>query len=145
MNKVFFEGGDPNYNGGKPVNQAPGHEEIELALCKLYRVTNDTLYLNMAKKFLEIRGVTYRPEGEGVMAPTYAQQHAPVKEQTEAVGHAVRAAYLYTAMAQVDALTGLNDYTRALNSIWTNLVTTRMLITGGLGAIEGMEGFRGSL
>ena len=48
MNKVFFEGGDPNYNGGKPVNQAPGHEEIELALCKLYRVTNDTLYLNMA-------------------------------------------------------------------------------------------------
>ena len=84
MNKVFFEGGDPNYNGGKPINQAPGHEEIELALCKLYRVTNDPLYLDMAKKFLEIRGVTYRPEGEGVMAPTYAQQHAPVKEQTEA-------------------------------------------------------------
>ena len=95
----------------------------------------------MAKKFLEIRGVTYRPEGEGVMAPTYAQQHAPVKEQTEAVGHAVRAAYLYTAMAQVDAVTGLNDYTKALNSIWTNLVTTRMHITGGLGAVEGMEGF----
>lgn len=85
--------------------------------------------------------MTYRPEGEGVMAPTYAQQHAPVKEQTEAVGHAVRAAYLYTAMAQVDALTGLNDYTKALNSIWTNLVTTRMHITGGLGAVEGMEGF----
>jgi len=104
-------------------------------------VTNDPLYLDMAKKFLEIRGVTYRPEGEGVMAPTYAQQHAPVKEQTEAVGHAVRAAYLYTAMAQVDALTGLNDYTKALNSIWTNLVTTRMHITGGLGAVEGMEGF----
>lgn len=141
VNKVFFEGGDPNYNGGKPINQAPGHEEIELALCKLYRVTNDPLYLDMAKKFLEIRGVTYRPEGEGVMAPTYAQQHAPVKEQTEAVGHAVRAAYLYTAMAQVDALTGLNDYTKALNSIWTNLVTTRMHITGGLGAVEGMEGF----
>lgn len=141
VNKVFFEGGDPNYNNGKPVNQAPGHEEIELALCKLYRVTNDPLYLDMAKKFLEIRGVTYRPEGEGVMAATYAQQHAPVSQQTEAVGHAVRAAYLYTAMAQVDALTGLHDYDKALQAIWNNLVTTRMHITGGLGAVEGMEGF----
>lgn len=141
INKVIFEGGDPKYNDGKPIMQAPGHEEIELALCKLYRVTNDPLYLDMAKKFLEIRGVTYCPEGEGVMAPTYAQQHAPVKEQTEAVGHAVRAAYLYTAMAQVDALTGLNEYSDALNKIWTNLVTTRMHITGGLGAVAGMEGF----
>ena len=141
VNKVFFEGGDPNYNNGKPVNQAPGHEEIELALCKLYRVTNDPLYLDMAKKFLEIRGVTYRPEGEGVMAATYAQQHAPVSQQTEAVGHAVRASYLYTAMAQVDALTGLHDYDKALQAIWNNLVTTRMHITGGLGAVEGMEGF----
>lgn len=141
VNKVFFEGGDPHYNNGKPINQAPGHEEIELALCKLYRVTNDPLYLDMAKKFLEIRGVTYRPEGEGVMAATYAQQHAPVSQQTEAVGHAVRAAYLYTAMAQVDALTGRHDYDRALQAIWNNLVTTRMHITGGLGAVEGMEGF----
>lgn len=141
VNKVIFEGGDPKYNDGKPIMQAPGHEEIELALCKLYRVTHDKLYLDMAKKFLDIRGITYRPEGEGVMAPTYAQQHAPVKEQTEAVGHAVRAAYLYTAMAQVDALTGLNDYEAALNSIWGDLVTTRMHITGGLGAVAGMEGF----
>lgn len=140
VNRVFFEG-DPNYNEGKPVMQAPGHEEIELALCKLYRVTGDRLYLDMAKKFLDIRGVTYRPEGEGVMAPTYAQQHKPVAEQTEAVGHAVRAAYLYTAMAQVDALTGRHDYDRALNAIWNNLVSTRMHITGGLGAVEGMEGF----
>ena len=141
VNKVIFEGGDPKYNDGKPIMQAPGHEEIELALCKLYRVTNDKLYLDMAKKFLDIRGVTYRPDGESYNSPTYAQQHAPVKEQTEAVGHAVRAAYLYTAMAQVDALTGLNDYDYALNSIWNNLVTTRMHITGGLGAIAGLEGF----
>lgn len=141
VNKVIFEGGDPKYNEGKPIMQAPGHEEIELALCKLYRVTNDKLYLDMAKKFLEIRGVTYRPDGEAHNSPTYAQQHAPVKEQTEAVGHAVRAAYLYTAMAQVDALTGLNDYDYALGSIWNNLVTTRMHITGGLGALAGLEGF----
>ena len=141
VNKVIFEGGDPKYNDGKPIMQAPGHEEIELALCKLYRVTNDKFYLDMAKRFLDIRGVTFRPDGESYNSPTYAQQHAPVKEQTEAVGHAVRAAYLYTAMAQVDALTGLNDYDFALNSIWNNLVTTRMHITGGLGAIAGLEGF----
>ena len=61
VNKVFFEGGDPNYNGGKPIEtRLRDDEEIELALCKLYRVTNDPLYLDMAKKFLEIRGVTYR-------------------------------------------------------------------------------------
>lgn len=140
VNRVFFEG-DPDYNGGKPVMQAPGHEEIELALCKLYRVTGDGLYLEMAKRFLDIRGVTFRPDGEGVLAPSYAQQHLPVAEQMEPVGHAVRAAYLYTAMAQVDALTGRNDYERALRSIWTNLVSTRMHITGGLGAVAGMEGF----
>ena len=54
INKVFFEG-DPNYNNGKPVNQAPGHQELELALTKLYRITGNKLYLNMAKKFLDIR------------------------------------------------------------------------------------------
>ncbi len=136
INHVFFEG-DPNYNDGEPVMHAPGHEEIELALCKLYRVTGDRLYLDMAKKFLEIRGVTFVPES----GAEYAQQHKPVAEQTEAVGHAVRAGYLYTGMAQVDALTGLHDYDFALNSIWNNLVSTRMHITGGLGAVRGVEGF----
>lgn len=140
INRAFFEG-DPGYNGGVPVNQAPGHEEIELALCKLYRATGNGKYLDMAKKFLEIRGVTYIPEGEGTSSATYAQQHLPVAEQTEAVGHAVRAAYLYTAMAQVDALTGKTDYRKALDAIWKNLVTTRMHITGGLGATAGIEGF----
>lgn len=100
INKVFFEG-DPRYNEGKPVNQAPGHQEIELALVKLYQVTSDPLYLEMAKKFLDIRGVTYVPEGEGTMSPEYAQQHAPVRCQHEAVGHAVRAMYLYAAMSDV--------------------------------------------
>lgn len=85
INRVFFEG-DPDYNNGEPVNQAPGHQEIELGLTKLYEVTGDTLYLNMAEKFLDIRAKTYQPEGNGVMAPTYAQQHKPVAEQEEAVG-----------------------------------------------------------
>ena len=140
INHVFFEG-DPNYNNGKPVNQAPGHEEIELALVKLYRATGDTLYLNMAKRFIDIRGVTYQPNGEGVMAPSYAQQHLPVREQREAVGHAVRAAYLYSGMADVMAQTGDTTLAPALDSIWTNIVDTRMHITGGLGAVHGIEGF----
>lgn len=140
INKVFFEG-DPNYNNGKPVNQAPGHEELELALVKLYRVTGKELYLEMARKFLDIRGRTYVPEGEGVMAPTYAQQHRPVAEQEEAVGHAVRAAYLYSGMADVGAAAGTDEYNAALDKIWHNIVDTKMHITGGLGAVHGIEGF----
>lgn len=140
VNRVFFEG-DPKYNDGKPVMQADGHEEIELALVKLFRVTGKQQYLDMARKFLEIRGVTYRPDGEGVMAPQYAQQHLPVGEQREPAGHAVRAMYLYSAMADVSALSGDQDYSEALKSIWQNMVDTRMHITGGLGAVRGIEGF----
>ncbi len=140
INKVFFEG-DPAYNDGKPVNQAPGHQELELALVKLYHATGKELYLEMARKFLDIRGKTYIPEGEGVMSPAYAQQHLPVSEQTTAVGHAVRAAYMYTAMADVGALTNNRVYDHALNSIWQNIVDTKMHITGGLGAVQGIEGF----
>ena len=140
INKVFFEG-DPKYNGGKPIRQAPGHQEIELALVKLHKVTGKQLYLDMARKFLEVRGVTYVPQGEGVRSSTYAQQQAPVIEQKEAVGHAVRATYLYSAMADVGKLTGNTAYSKALDYIWGNLVNTRMHITGGLGAVHGIEGF----
>lgn len=140
INKVFFEG-DPNYNDGKPVNQAPGHQEIELALVKLYRTTGEKLYLDMAQKFLDIRGVTYVPDGERHMSPSYAQQHRPVTEQSEPVGHAVRAAYLYTGMADVGAMTGTDKYNPALNRIWTNITDKKMHITGGLGAMHGIEGF----
>ncbi len=140
INRVFFEG-DPNYNNGEPVNQAPGHEGIELALVKLYRLTGNELYLDMAQKFLDIRGVTYIPEGEDYLSPTYAQQHKPVAEQEKAVGHAVRAAYLYSGMADVGAMSGTDAYTPALNKIWHNIVDTKMHITGGLGAQKGIEGF----
>jgi len=140
INRVIFKG-DPEYNDGKPILQAPGHQELELALVKLHRVTGKRLYLNMARKFLEIRGVTYVPAGEGVMAPTYAQQHAPVVLQKEAVGHAVRATYLYSAMADVGTLTGEPGYRNALDRIWANITNTRMHITGGLGAVHGIEGF----
>lgn len=140
VNKVFFEG-DPNYNDGKPVNQAPGHQEIELGLMKLYNYTGKPLYREMAKKFLDIRGVTYVPNGKGTNSPTYAQQHAPVSEQREAVGHAVRATYQYAAMAEIDSLMGTTDFTNALDSIWHDIVDTKMHITGGLGAVHGIEGF----
>ncbi len=141
INKVFFEGGDPKYNSGKPIRQAPGHQEPELALVRLYRVTGKKLYLEMARKFLEIRGKTYVPDGEGVMSPTYAQQHKPLEDQSEAVGHAVRATYLYSGMADVSVLTGNTAYTKALDRIWGNITNTRMHITGGLGAVHGIEGF----
>ena len=140
FNKVFFEG-DANYNNGKPVMQAPGHQELELALCKMYRITGRKLYLDMAKKFLDIRGATYRPQGEGTMSPTYAQQHRPVTEQEKAVGHAVRAGYLYAAMADVSALTDDMSYARAAERIWHDVVDTKMHIIGGLGATHGIEGF----
>jgi len=140
VNKVFFQG-DPNYNDGKPINQAPGHEEIELGLIKLYRVTGNKLYLDMSKRFLDIRGVSYIPHGEGIMSPTYAQQHKPVAQQDKAVGHAVRATYLYAAMAEVDSELGDQEYSKALDLIWHDLVDTKMHITGGLGAIHGIEGF----
>lgn len=75
------------------------------------------------------------------MSATYAQQQAPVNEQKEAVGHAVRAAYMYSGMASVDAFSKNGNYTKALNDIWHNIVDTKMHITGGLGATHGIEGF----
>jgi hypothetical protein len=85
--------------------------------------------------------VTFVPDGEGVNAPTYAQQHAPVAEQFEATGHAVRATYQYAAMAEVDGLQGRDDYSRALGAIYHDLVDRKMHLTGGLGAVHGIEGF----
>ena len=135
INKVFFEG-DPNYNDGKPVMTSPGHEEIELALVKMFRVTGDSLYLNMAKKFIDIRGV-----GADKRDNNYAQQHLPVREQRTAVGHSVRATYLYSGMADVAAMTGDESLKPALEAIWHDIVDKKMHITGGLGAVPGIEGF----
>ncbi len=140
INKVFFEG-DPAYNNGKPVNQAPGHEELELALIKMYRVTGDTLYLNMAKRFIDIRGVTYIPTGKYGHSAEYAQQHKPVREQRTAIGHAVRAMYLYSGMADVAAIAGDTTLPPTLKAIWHDIVDKKMHITGGLGAVRNIEGF----
>ena len=140
INRVFFEG-DPNYNGGKPIMQAPGHQEIELALIKLSQATGNKLYADMAKKFIDVRGVTYCPEGEGVMAPSYAQQHQPVRKQRTAEGHSVRAMYLYSGMADVVAELGDTTLNPALDAIWHDIMDKKIHINGGLGAVPGIEGF----
>lgn len=134
INKVFFEG-DPAYNNGEPVNQPPGHEEIELALVKMYQTTGEKLYLDMAKKFIDIRGQERRADKQ------YSQNHIPVREQMKAVGHSVRALYLYSGMADVMAQTGDTTLAPALDSLWHNLADTKIHINGGLGAVRGIEGF----
>lgn len=123
----------------------PGHQEIEIGLCRLYRATGDHRYLEQAKFFLDQRGVEGQrgPDGEGALYGTYAQDHAPVVEQTEAVGHSVRAAYQYTAMADVAALTGDQRYVNAIDTIWRDVVGKKLYVTGGIGAAGGHEGFGG--
>ncbi|MBE0536839.1 MAG: glycoside hydrolase family 127 protein [Phycisphaerae bacterium] len=123
----------------------PGHQEIEIALCKLYRATGDEKYLDQAKFFLDQRGRKGRrgPDGKGGLYGQYSQDHIPVTEQTTAVGHSVRAAYLYTGMADVAALTGNMEYIRAIDAIWRDVVGTKLYLTGGIGAAGGHEGFGG--
>lgn len=140
INRAFFEG-DPAYNDGVPVNQAPGHQEIELALVKLYQTTGDSLYIQMAKNFIDVRGVTYIPDGEGYLSATYAQQHKPVREQMEAVGHSVRALYMYSGMADVMGHFADTTLAPALDAIWHSIADTKIHINGGLGSVPGIEGF----
>jgi DUF1680 family protein len=114
-----------------------GHEEIELALVKLYRATGDEKYLKQAQFFLDVRGQTQgrKPHGE------YAQDHKPVREHTEVTGHAVRATYLYCGMADVAALTGDQALLKAIESIWHDVVDRKMYVTGGIGPSAHNEGF----
>lgn len=112
----------------------PGHQIAEMALAKLYLVTGDQKYLNQAKFFLDKRGYTTRT-GE------YSQAHKPVVDQDEAVGHAVRAAYMYSGMADVAALTGDSTYINAIDNIWDNIVAKKLYITGGIGATAHGEAF----
>ncbi|MHC4335455.1 MAG: beta-L-arabinofuranosidase domain-containing protein, partial [Planctomycetota bacterium] len=115
----------------------PGHEEIEIGLVKLYRQTGDEKYLKLAEFFLDERGRAHGRELYG----SYCQDHKPVAEQDEPVGHAVRAGYLYCGMADVAALTGRTDYIKALDRIWLNVVSKKLYITGGIGATGKGEAF----
>jgi DUF1680 family protein len=114
-----------------------GHQEIEIGLVKLYRLTGEGKFLKQAKFFLDTRGHGERRKLYG----QYAQDHMPVIEQDRAVGHAVRAQYMYTAMADVAALTGESAYLGALDKIWEDVVSRKTYVTGGIGATGGNEGF----
>lgn len=122
--------------GDKPGQACvvPGHQIAEMALCRLYLATGEKKYLDQAKFFLDYRGKTsFRHE--------YSQSHKPVVEQDEAVGHAVRAAYMYAGMADVAALTGDSAYINAIDAIWDNIVSKKLYITGGIGATHNGEAF----
>ncbi|HTI58355.1 glycoside hydrolase family 127 protein [Mucilaginibacter sp.] len=110
----------------------PGHQIVEIGLAKLYRVTGDKKYLDLAKFFLDIRG----PKGDA-----YNQADKKVVDQHEAEGHAVRAGYMYTGMADVAALTGNEQYLHAIDDIWNDVVSSKLYITGGIGATNAGEAF----
>jgi len=128
---------DRTFGPGK-LRKPPGHEVIEMGLVRLYRVTGERRYLDLAKFFIDVRG---RPLDGRTLGGEYNQDHKPVVEQTEAVGHAVRAAYLYAGVADVAALTGDRGYVRAVNRIWEDVVGRKLYVTGGIGATGGNEGF----
>jgi len=117
---------------------APGHEVVEMGLVKLYRITGDEKYLNTAKFFVEQRGhyKGYDPMSKDEWKNgMYWQDDKPVVDQTEAEGHAVRAGYLYSAMADVAALTGDKKMLQAVDTIWNNLVSKKLYVQGGAGAV----------
>ena len=123
--------------GEGQIKAVPGHEEIEIGLVKLSGATGERKYLDLAKFFIDMRGRSDLRETYG----DYAQDHIPVVDQDEPVGHAVRAGYLYSGMADVAAATDAPGYTEALDRIWERLVSRRMYLTGGIGARRNTEGF----
>ena len=115
----------------------PGHQITEMGLARLYRITGEERYLNLAKFLLDVRG----PDGARGAGRQYNQSHMRVVEQTEAVGHAVRATYMYSGMADVAALTGDASYLKAIDRIWENVAGKKLYITGGIGATGSGEAF----
>ena len=120
--------------GENQLVRVPGHQIAEMALAKLYLVTGEQKYLDQAKFFLDQRGYTE-------IRSSYSQSHKPVLEQDEAVGHAVRAEYMYSGIADVAALTGEQAYIEAIDRIWENIVGKKMYITGGVGSRGSGEAF----
>lgn len=120
-----------------------GHQELELALVKLYNVTQDKKYLALAYWLLEERGHKYAKGYTWTewKDTAYAQDAVPVREQKEITGHAVRAMYLYTGAADVAALTGDEGYMKAMQTVWEDVVYRNMYITGGIGSSGNNEGF----
>jgi uncharacterized protein len=124
-------------SGPGQIQEPPGHEEIEIGLVKLFRATGDAKYLQQAKYFCDLRG---RPETHKLRG-AYQQDHKPIFEQGEAVGHSVRAGYFYSGVADVAALTGDPRYVQAIDRLWENVVSKKMHLTGGIGASPDGEAF----
>lgn len=122
-----------DFGPGK-LQKAPGHQEIEIGLVKLYRATGERRWLDLAKFFLDVRG--YGEE--------YSQNHRKIKDQRAAVGHAVRLGYMFAAAADVAALTGTHEYDDAMKAVWEDIVGSQMYLTGGVGATGSNEGFGGA-
>lgn len=120
--------------GANQKHVVPGHQIAEMALARLYVLTGEKKYLDQAKYFLDMRGKT-------TIRQTYSQSQAPVVNQKEAVGHAVRAGYMYAGMADVAALTGDSSYIKAIDDIWNNIVGKKYYLTGGVGALHWGEAF----
>ena len=131
----------------------PGHPEVELALMRMYHTTGNEKCLTLAKHFIDVRGVDpkfFEKEyeknkwvvwGADHTNHLYAQNHAPVREQTDAVGHAVRAVYLYTAMADLANQTNDESLKKACETLWKSIVNKRMYVTGGIGSTVLGEAF----
>lgn len=119
------------------IHRPGGHPIIEMALCKLYKVTGNKKYLEGAKYFVDETGRCT----DGHRPSEYSQDHMPILQQEEIVGHAVRAGYLYSGVADVAALTGDKAYQEALERIWKNMSSKKLFITGGIGSRPQGEGF----
>jgi uncharacterized protein len=140
-----------NTFGPDKRHDIPGHQEIEIGLAKLYRVTGNARYLDLVRFFLDQRGQPH----DGHLYPAdspfalynqkeYMQDHKSVLEQDEAVGHAVRAMYMYAGMADAAALGGWPEYVKAIDRLWENVVGKKMYLTGGVGSQGIVEGFGGN-
>ncbi len=124
--------------------EVPGHEEIELALLRMYDATGEKKYLDLSLHFLNLRGVHPRPltqDHKHANLSGYAQNHKPVREQTEAVGHAVRAVYLYTAMADAAKKTGDKELKAVCETLFRDITEKKMFITGSIGSSAKGEAF----
>ena len=124
-------------DGPGQVKGVPGHQIVETGLIKLYQITGNESYLKLAKYYLDNRG---NPNNHKLYGE-YAQDHMPVVQQNEVVGHAVRAVYMYAGMTDIAAITKDKGYTDAINNLWSNMVNKKMYITGGIGSRHDGEAF----
>ncbi|MEC7772168.1 MAG: glycoside hydrolase family 127 protein [Bacteroidota bacterium] len=124
-------------DGEGKIDAVPGHQIIETGLIKLYQITGKEEYLKLSRYFLDNRG---NPENHELFGP-YSQDHVPVVDQDEVVGHAVRAVYMYAAMTDIAAIEKDTAYLKAVNALWDNMVNKKMYVTGGIGALHEGEAF----